>query len=131
VDELVGRWVLVRRVADRLVGRQGIVRGELTIAPDGAGLRWSEQGTLTWGGADHPVSRAYLLRERDDGWWVEFSDGRVFHPWRPGAWVTHPCHADVYSGLIAVDGDRIRTLWDVRGPATDQRLITRLRRRAG
>jgi hypothetical protein len=128
VRELIGRWSLARRVADRRAGRQGTVRGELVIAPDGPGLRWDERGTLTWAGVDHPVSRRYRLREHDDGWWVEFADGRPFHPWRPGAPVTHRCRADVYSGLITADTGRIRMLWDVRGPAKDQRLVTRLTR---
>lgn len=128
--ELVGRWVLRRRVADRVVGRQGTVRGELVVAVDEGGLRWAETGVLAWGGVERPVTRAYLLRERVDGWWVEFTDGRPFHPWRPGATVTHPCRADVYTGLVTVDGDRIRTVWDVRGPGKEQRLVTRLYRSA-
>jgi hypothetical protein len=129
ISPLVGRWVLRRRVADRATGRHGTVRGELTVIPDGEGFRWAEAGVLRWAGADRPVSRTYVLRERGGGWWVEFADGRPFHPWRPGEWVTHPCRADVYTGLVTVDGDRIRTLWDVRGPGKDQRLVTRLRRR--
>ena len=100
------------------------------VAPDGDGLRWVERGSLVWGGVGRAVSRAYLLRERADGWWVEFVDGREFHPWRPGAVVTHPCRADVYTGLVTVDGDRVRTLWDVRGPGKDQRLVTRFYRSA-
>ncbi|HEY6748371.1 MAG TPA: DUF6314 family protein [Mycobacteriales bacterium] len=126
--DLVGRWALARRVADRVAGRQGTVSGLLTVSADGAGLRWDERGTLRWAGVERPVTRTYLLRERADGWWVDFPDGRPFHPWRPGAPVTHPCRADVYSGLVRVDGDRIRTVWDVRGPAKDQRLVTRLYR---
>jgi hypothetical protein len=125
---LVGRWALARRVADRRAGMYGTVRGELQVAPDGAGLRWVETGVLRWGGVERPVSRGYLLRETGDGWWVLFEDGRPFHPWRPGECVTHPCRADVYTGLITVDGGRMRTLWDVRGPAKDQRLVTRFRR---
>jgi hypothetical protein len=128
--ELVGRWSLARRVADRRSGEQGTVRGELVIGPDGAGLRWAERGTLTWAGVEYPVTRAYLLRERADGWWVEFEDGRDFHPWRPGTPVTHPCRADVYTGLVTVDGARMRTCWDVRGPGKEQRLVTRLYRSA-
>jgi hypothetical protein len=130
MDDLIGRWVLVRRVADRSTGRQGTVSGELTVAADHAGLRWEESGTLVWGGVGRPVRRTYLLRERGDGWWVEFADGRPFHPWRPGVAVTHPCRADVYTGLVTVDGDRIRTVWDVRGPGKEQRLVTRLYRSA-
>jgi hypothetical protein len=118
-------------VADRLAGRQGTVTGELTVTADGAGLRWHERGTLRWAGVDRPVTRTYRLREHADGWWVEFADGRPFHPWRPGERVTHPCRADVYCGLVTVDGDTVRTLWDVRGPAKDQRLVTRLTRERG
>jgi hypothetical protein len=127
-DALVGRWSLARRIADREAGLHGTVTGELVVAADGAGLRWAERGTLRWNGADHPVSRTYLIRERD-GWWVDFSDGRPFHPWRPGVTVAHPCRADVYTGLVTVDGDRMRTVWDVHGPGKDQRLVTRFARR--
>lgn len=126
--ELAGRWALARRVADRRAGRYGTVAGELVIAPDGDGLCWAERGTLRWGGAAYPVSRTYLLREGPDGWEVRFADGRPFHPWRPGERVTHPCRADLYTGLVAVEPDRVRTLWDVRGPAKEQRLVTRLTR---
>jgi hypothetical protein len=128
MHELAGRWRLRRRVADRRSGRQGTVAGELVVAPDAGGLQWQETGVLRWGGADRPVTRAYLLRERADGWWVLFADGREFHPWRPDRPVTHPCRADVYTGLVTVDGDRMRTLWDVRGPGKDQRLVTRFSR---
>jgi Family of unknown function (DUF6314) len=128
--DLIGRWTLARRVADRLTGQQGTVRGTLSISSDGDGLRWDESGVLAWGGQEHPVARAYLLRERGDGWWVEFVDGREFHPWRPGVAVTHPCRADVYTGLVTVDGPRMRTCWDVRGPGKEQRLVTRFYRSA-
>ena len=125
--ELAGRWSLARRVADRRAGVAGTMTGELLVAPDGAGLRWEERGILRWAGHELPASRTYLIR---DGW-VLFADGRPFHPWLPGRPVTHPCRADVYTGLVRVDGDRIRTLWDVRGPAKDQRLVTRFRRLPG
>jgi hypothetical protein len=126
--ELVGGWGLWRRVADRRLGVQGTVVGELVVKAERDGLRWAERGTLRWDGRSHPVSRTYLLREGPDGWEVRFADGRLFHPWRPGVTVTHPCRADVYTGLVTVDGGRMRTLWDVRGPAKDQRLVTRYAR---
>jgi hypothetical protein len=126
--ELLGRWQLRRRVADRRTGQQGTVAGDLVVAAAGDSLRWQESGVLRWGGAERPVTRTYLLRERADGWWVLFADGREFHPWRPGEWVTHPCRADLYTGLVTVDSDRIRTCWDVRGPGKDQRLVTRFSR---
>ena len=126
--DLVGRWSLRRLVADRVVGAYGRMVGELIVAPDGGGLRWDERGTLRWGGAEFPATRTYLLRDGGDGWEVTFADGRPFHPWRPGEVVTHPCRADVYTGLVRLDGPRLRTLWDVRGPTKHQRLATRFGR---
>lgn len=125
---LVGRWELRRRVADRAAGRHGTMVGELAVAPDAGGLRWDERGILRWAGAEHPATRTYLLREGEDGWQVTFPDGRPFHPWRPGQVVTHPCRADLYTGLVTVSGDRMHTLWDVHGPTKHHRLITRFRR---
>jgi Family of unknown function (DUF6314) len=122
--ELVGEWRLQRRVADRRLRQYGRVEGLLTIAPHGDGLAWREHGTLSIQGRSHDVSRTYLLA---DGW-VLFDDGRPFHPWRPGEWVDHLCSQDTYRGLVDVGPARIRTLWDVSGPAKDQRLVTRLTR---
>jgi hypothetical protein len=115
---------LQRRVADRRTGQYGRVQGTLTIAAQGDGLAWRETGTLTMAGRTHDVSRSYLLA---DGW-VFFDDGRPFHPWRPGEWVEHLCGEDTYRGLVDVEPTRVRTLWDVAGPAKEQRLITRLTR---
>lgn len=126
---LVGRWALNRRVVDRGVGAYGVMVGELVVSAEAGGLRWDERGTLRWGGASFAATRTYRLREGGDGWEVTFADGRLFHPWRPGEVVTHPCRADVYTGLVRIDGNGMRTLWDVRGPAKDQRLVTRFRRR--
>ena len=78
------------------------------------------------------VTRELLITPDDDDgasgtWTVRFADRRPFHPWTPGLEVVHPCRADTYRGLVLVDRDatRLRTLWDVTGPAKDQRLLTR------
>jgi hypothetical protein len=128
--ELVGRWGLRRRIVDRRVGVFGAVAGELVLSPDGDGVRWDETGTLRWDGASYAVTRTYLLRPVGSGWEMRFADGRPFHPWRPGETVTHPCRADVYTGVVDVGPTRIRTVWDVTGPAKDQRLVTRCYRSA-
>lgn len=127
---LVGRWELRRRVVDRRAAQHGVMVGELVVRPDGAGVRWEEQGVLRFGGAQRPATRTYLVRQGSDGWEVRFADGRPFHPWRPGEVVVHPCRDDVYTGLVTVDGDLMRTAWDVRGPAKEQRLVTRFYRSA-
>jgi uncharacterized protein DUF6314 len=77
-----------------------------------------------------PVRRELLIRRLDGSWWMTFADGRAFHPWRPGQVVTHRCAEDTYRGLVDLRGDRMRTLWDVIGPAKEQRLVTRLRWRS-
>ncbi len=67
---------------------------------------WSEEGILRGTGVQLAVTRHLLVRPEGDGWTVCFEDGRLFHPWRPGRPVLHPCAADTYCGLIAVDGSR-------------------------
>jgi hypothetical protein len=124
---LVGAWRLRRRLVDRSAGGLGTMTGTLTLEPDDGGLAWHEAGRLRWAGRDLDVTRDYVLRENEDGWWVHFTDGRPFHPWRPGATVEHPCVADLYRGLIRIDGpDRWRILWDVTGPRKEQRILSRL-----
>ena len=127
---LLGRWTLRRWLVDRAAGVLGSVDGELVVADRGGRLSWTETGTLRWSGRVAPVSRVYGFRPGPDGWWLTFADGRDFHPWRPGEPVTHPCRADTYAGLVVLDPDgrRMRTRWDVRGPAKDQRIVTRFTR---
>lgn len=128
-DALVGTWRLRRRLVDRTAGLTGRVDGTLDLVSAGDGLEWREAGTLVTPGWTVPVTRRYLVLEGDTGWWLHFDDGRPFHPWTPGVAVEHPCRADLYRGLVRVDSPRRwRTLWDVSGPAKDQRIVTRLDR---
>jgi hypothetical protein len=124
--ELLGSWRLERLVADRLTGAFGHMAGTLTLTETAAGIRWYEQGAFDFGGRTFESSRELLLRaDAGGGWTMCFADGREFHPWRPGRVVEHPCRADTYRGLVDVTPTRLRTLWDVTGPAKDQRLVTR------
>ncbi|TQS46044.1 DUF6314 family protein [Cryptosporangium phraense] len=131
--DLVGEWELARRVVDQATGVHGRVSGDLRVSAETEGLVFAESGVLLWEGHRLPVSRVSRLRSVDGEWWMLFEDGRPFHPWRPGVPVVHPCGADTYDGLVDVDQDgrRMRTLWDVHGPAKSQRLITRFTRRGG
>ena len=122
---MLGDWQLHRRVADRRAGLFGTVHGALTLVADGPAIRWRESGTLRWNGADLPVTRELVLVEEPGGWQVCFADGRPFHPWRPGEVVEHPCNADLYRGFVAARPGLLRVLWDVTGPAKDQRIVTR------
>lgn len=137
-SDLVGRWVLERRLVDYALGRHGRVVGHLDLDLDvergGQIVHWREVGRLSWNGASYPVSRelGIVPAEGGGGWTVCFSDGRPFHPWTPGVVVEHPCRADRYRGLIVVDAGRtrLRTLWDVVGPGKRARIVTRYRRQA-
>lgn len=138
---LLGRWALRRRVTDRTTGLVGTVRGTLQISAHADSLLWEEAGRFDWmlpaSGTSRwqparsaQISRSLRLALADGQWWMQFADGRPFHPWRPGAVVEHPCAADLYRGIVAVDrgSTRMRTVWDVSGPTKDQRLVTRLTR---
>lgn len=128
--DLLGEWRLDRAVLDRRSGLRGCVHGSLVVTDEGSRLRWAERGTFRWDGREVPVERTYLLVPGTAGDVPEvlFADGRPFHPWRPGEWVEHPCAEDRYRGLVTGEGERVRVVWEVRGPAKAQRLVTRLRR---
>ena len=133
--DLLGGWRFERRILERDSGRPrfGRVAGTLTFSLDGDAVDWRERGILTWNGQQLAVFRDLRIVPRGgDGWMVVFDHGGDFHPWRPGAPVVHPCRADTYRGLVALDrgGDRLRVLWDVSGPDKDHRLFTRASRTA-
>ncbi len=126
---LLGEWQLTRWVRDELLGRAGTVAGCLTLRAEGGQIAWQEQGTLLWNGSRMPVTRSYVVRMVEGRWWLHFSDGRPFHVWSPGRWVHHPCGPDSYRGLICIEGPQTWHIqWDVRGPATSQRIRTYLSR---
>ncbi len=130
LPELVGQWRLQRRLVDRRTSTFGRVEGRLTIEAGSARLRWVEAGQLTWAEQCLTVSREYGLEFIDGQWWMTFADGRLFHPWTPGQVVRHDCVDDLYVGLVQVSAARMRTVWDVTGPAKHQRIVTRFERLA-
>jgi hypothetical protein len=125
--DLLGVWQLQRRLVDRRTGQFGRVSGWLELTLVGGVVHWLELGELEWDGRSFEVTRELHIVRAGDGWEVRFTDGRAFHPWRPGALVEHPCRADLYRGLVSVDvgHQRLRVLWDVTGPGKDQRIVTR------
>jgi uncharacterized protein DUF6314 len=129
--QLVGGWRLNRTIDDRMSGQRGCVHGTLTITPTDAGLAWFESGVLNWAGQQLEVTRRLRINDVAGSYWVQFADGRAFHPWSPGSWVTHPCSLDLYRGLISIDGsDRFRITWQVTGPTKDHTITSRLHRQA-
>ena len=125
--DLLGTWALARRTLDRRTRELGRMTGTLELVRDGDAVRWCERGTFRVAGQAFAASRELLLVPDGTGWAVCFADGRPFHPWQRR--VEHPCNADVYRGLVDAAPGRLRVLWDVTGPAKDQRILTRCRRR--
>ena len=81
--DLLGTWELSRVVDDHLTGERRDVRGTATLeleSPDR--VRWSEEGTMSWPGHEVPVFRTLFVVRSGGAWFVEFEDGRPFHPWR-------------------------------------------------
>lgn len=113
---------------DKRSGAQGTATGELVVSVGSEGLVWAESVQLTWAGRTVPATRAYLLTDEPNGWWVRFDDGRPFHPWRPGEQVEHLCGPDTYRGLVTEAGAYVRVRWQVTGPAKDLTLQTTLSR---
>jgi len=124
-----GEWSIDRDLADLRTGRTGRFTGTLHVTASDAGYSWREQGELTWGEYTGTAGRVLRLTRHDGEWWMCFADGRLFHPWRPGGEVVHPCVADVYRGTIVLQNpDRFEVTWDVTGPAKRQRIVSRMSR---
>jgi hypothetical protein len=122
---LLGTWELGRVVDDHLAGERRDVRGTATLAlesPDR--VRWSEEGTMSWPGHAVPVSRTLFVVRSGEGWFVEFEDGRPFHPWVVGERIEHPCSPDRYLGLITVGDEGWTVEWRATGPEKDYVMTT-------
>ena len=129
MEDFAGVWRLSRRITHD-DGTMGAFEGTATLAPDGVGLRYEEEGLLTLPG--HPpmaASRAHLWRRAPEGVAVLFEDGRPFHridlsgP-RPEA--VHLCGADTYR--VAYDlaaWPEWSAAWRVDGPRHAYRLVSR------
>lgn len=130
---LRGAWSLERELADRAATRRGRARGRAVFAPDGAALRYREEGILTLGDYRGAFFRDGLYRfptpARAE---VAFADGRPFHDLdlTHGAWrACHRCGDDRYEGRFAVlHADAWQAVWRVTGPRKDWVLSSRFRR---
>lgn len=130
--DFLGAWTLSRVIDDRRAGQAGAFEGRARFEPDGEGLRYREEGTLTLHGRAFPATRAYLWRAEGDAIAVRFADGRPFHRFRPegrGAGTDHSCGADLYR--VAYDFGRWplwEAAWEVAGPAKDYGMRSRYAR---
>ncbi|MBI1217366.1 MAG: trigger factor [Rhodobacteraceae bacterium] len=132
--DFAGRWVLERRIDDRLAGAVGRFEGVAELTPDGAGLAYVERGLLTLGtGAPMAAERRYVWAAGEAGRIaVAFADGRAFHSFDPGAGTaeaTHWCDPDDYRVSYDFSGWPLwRAVWQVRGPRKDYRMESVYRR---
>ena len=103
------------------------------FAPDGDGLRYSEQGVLTLGGYRDTVSRCYCYEFPDKHRaFVRFADGRPFHDLDFRSKVArahHRCGDDTYRATVSALDDRAwQVCWRVIGPRKDQTITSRYTR---
>jgi hypothetical protein len=130
---LAGTWTVDRTVRDASGGRDAAFTGVAEFAREGGSVAWRETGRLRLDRYDGPASRELALVHGDGGWEVRFADGRPFHPLdlSGGRWTCeHACGRDLYAGEFDVLGpDELEVRWRVRGPAKDQEIVSRYRRR--
>jgi hypothetical protein len=129
---LTGTWGVDRELEDRRAGVRGTFHGTAAFAPDGAGLRWTEEGVLSFGRHEGPARRELAIVPEGPGWEVRFADGGLFHALELTAGradVEHACGQDRHTGSYEADGpDLLVVRWDVTGPQTDVAIVTRYAR---
>ena len=131
--DFAGPWRVTRRIDDRLSGRPGRFEGTARLTPDGKGLRYREEGSLTLGdGPALAAHRDYLWLPDGDGIAVRFADGRPFHRFRPSGRASgtdHPCGRDLYRVTYDLTAWPAWTAeWTVTGPAKNYAMLTRYER---
>ena len=135
LGDLAGAWRLVRRIRHD-VGGGARFEGRATLAPDGAGLLYREEGALRLPGrAPMAAERTYLWRPGPGGVAVLFHDGRPFHAIplaaaRPEA--VHLCGEDTYRVAYDLSAwPRWSQRWRVDGPRHAYAMVSRYAPLAG
>ncbi len=120
---------------DRGSGRAGTFTGVALYKPNhDGGLDYREDGTMEWGDHAGSAYREYVLRPTEDAAAMDmfFLDGRPFHRMGFAAMQSsdqHWCDPDTYVVHYEWLGpDEFSYVWDIRGPAKDLLLESRLRR---
>jgi hypothetical protein len=129
---LAGSWSTRRHLLDRSSGTEGIFTGITTFTPDDDGLRWDEEGTMSWPSFQGPASRSYRVTAQGTTMAIHFPDGRLLCrlDLRSGrAHDEHWCSPDTYLVDFRVPSfGTVEYSWDVTGPAKDHLLTTTLTR---
>lgn len=120
-----GDWQVSRRIEDALSGQVGRFEGTALFERDGVGLRYSERGVLTLGGASMEAERVYLWRVGPAGIEVFFDDGRAFHRIDESAEAAHWCDPDQYDVTYEFSGWPVwSSRWRVVGPRKDYVMVS-------
>lgn len=131
VSFLTGSWDVVRDL--RHGDERGGFAGTATFSREGDGLAWVETGELRLESYVGPATRRLAIVPFAGTWEVRFDDGRPFHPLdleRGRCDAVHHCGPDLYEGEYVVLGDgALDVTWRVTGPAKDQEIVSRYRRR--
>lgn len=129
---LTGTWSTRRSLIDRASGTEGTFTGTTTFTPDEGGLRWNEEGTVTWPHFQGPAFRSYAVVGDGASMSVHFDDGRLLCRLDLSggrARDDHACSPDTYRvEFVITSPDSIEYSWDVTGPAKDLLLTTALTR---
>jgi len=119
-----GNWQVTRRIEDALSGQNGLFEGNARFERDELGLRFSERGVLTLGGASMEAERLYLWRAGADGIEVFFDDGRFFHRIGAAGEAAHWCDPDQYDVTYEFSGwAEWSSRWRVKGPRKDYVMV--------
>ncbi|MGC9417532.1 MAG: DUF6314 family protein [Rhodovulum sp.] len=129
LEHFRGHWGLSRVIEDARTGGTARLEGRAVFAPEGEGLRYTEEGVLRIEGhAPLTATRAYLWRPATGGIELFFEDGRFFHAIGPGVHpqALHDCPPDRYE--VAYDfaaWPRWSSRWRVTGPRKDYVMTSR------
>ncbi|MEM9343018.1 MAG: DUF6314 family protein [Pseudomonadota bacterium] len=115
-----GTWDLSRRITGPDGAETARLEGTAAFLANGLGLKLTETGVLTTGGASVEASRTYFWRPGPDGIEVLFDDGSPFHTIGALPDVHHDCAPDTYHGTYDFsDWPRWSLTWRVTGPRKD------------
>ena len=120
LSDFAGTWHVSRTIEDRAAGRDGRFVGTARFDPDGPGLLYTEEGHLTFPGAQPLLAtRRYLWRPDGPGRIaVLFADGRPFHDFGPDQpEARHWCDPDTYDVTYRfARWPEWESVWQVAGP---------------
>ncbi len=129
--DFAGLWQLRRQIMDHRAGQQGALQGQVQFGAEAKAsiLRYDEVGQLQI--ADSPkleARRTYFWHFEAAQVRVTFADGGAFHSFAPrgqAAGTDHPCGDDYYQ--VQYDfthWPRWQSVWNVRGPRKDYRMVS-------